>query len=91
MLIVAAADLIAAKLEELNRTHMAAGGGAPLQLEAWEWGRRAEEMRARVDLLAADGPSMPLLAALGAHVLAAMLALDEAELADPASGDEVAA
>lgn len=91
MLIGGGLDLIAGKLRDLNRTHLAAGGGRDLQTEDWTWERRAEEMRARVDLLAADGPSMPLLAALGAHVLAAMLALDTAELADVASGGEEAA
>lgn len=91
MLIADAGDLIAAKLTELNRTHLAAGGAASLQLEPWEFERRCNEIRARVNLLAADGPSMDLLAAAGAHVLAAMLALDVAEQARVETGDEAAA
>lgn len=79
-------EAISRKLDRLNDTQMATGL-PPLQLAdvTWEW--RARELRARVNLLAADGPSFDLLASLGAHVLAALLALDRAEMVDVASGE----
>lgn len=49
-------------------------------------GERRMEIKARLDLLAADGPSMDLLAAVGAHVVAWMRSVDSREQTDPTSG-----
>jgi hypothetical protein len=77
---------ISYKLATLNARQVACG--LPRLQEAdMTWGERTMELQARVRLLEADGPSMDLLAALGAHVTAYMVALDRAELARVDSGE----
>lgn len=87
MLTADALDLVAAKFRILNARQRACGL-PPLHEADLTWEHRAAELQARVNLLAADGPSMDLLAAVGAHTVAAMLALDEAEMVNVASGEE---
>lgn len=50
-------------------------------------GERRMEILARLNLLASDGPTMDLLAAVGAHVVAWMRSVDAREQVDPTSGE----
>lgn len=50
-------------------------------------GERRMEIAARLNLLAADGATVDLLAALGAHVVAWIRAVDAREQTDITSGD----
>lgn len=86
MLIQDAQTLVARKLQALN-DRQARCGRPPLQREDFTPEQRVRELYARVNLMAADGMTMDLLASLGAHVYACMLALDQAEVMDPASGE----
>jgi hypothetical protein len=51
---------------------------------------RLFELRARLGVVEADGASMDLLAAVGAHVVAFMRAVDAREQTDPTAGGEAA-
>jgi hypothetical protein len=50
-------------------------------------GERRLEMLARLNLVAADGPTVDVLAAIGAHVVAWIRSVDEREMHDVTSGD----
>lgn len=89
-----AADRIIARLEKFNRIE--AGCGLPtLESADHTWMERVHELHMRVGALGAARhdmrPSMSDLESLGAWVVATMIAVDEAERVDVASGDMEAA
>jgi hypothetical protein len=51
----------------------------PLAEQDLTWQERIDELRARIVLLMADGPTQDVLDALGAHVIAFKIALAAAE------------
>lgn len=85
-------NLIAGKLSELNRRHLASGGRAALQLEDFTWRERALDLHHRVGLLWLEAehgerPPMDHVLSVGAACLAFVMALDAAEVIDVASGE----
>ena len=76
-------QVIAAKLTELQDRQLRCD--LPPLTDMTD-GERRMEILARLNLLAADGPTVDLLAAVGAHVVAWLRAVDAREQTDPTSG-----
>lgn len=77
---------IVRKLAELDRTQLLCRN-RKLADEDFTWPERSMELRARVMLIVADGPSQDLLDALGAHCVAYKIALARAEETRVDSGE----
>lgn len=75
--------LVAAKLTELQDRQLSCD--LPPLTDLTD-GERRMEILARLNLLAADGPTLDLLAAVGAHVVAWIRSVDAREQTDPSSG-----
>lgn len=75
--------LVAAKLTELQDRQLSCD--LPPLTDLTD-GERRMEILARLNLLAADGASVDLLAAVGAHVVSWLRAVDAREQTDPTSG-----
>lgn len=89
MIVIEAVNGIVRKLNDLNRRELLTD--LPRLAEQDKtWGERNMEMRARLDLMLADGPTQDILDALGAHVIAFKIALATAEETRVDSGAEAA-
>jgi hypothetical protein len=88
-----ALSAIARKLDRLNSAETGMGL-PPIEDAPWEWERRVQELHRRVQSLVHRveddrRPDEEMLTSVGAHVLAFLVALHRAEMADPTSGNFV--